>query len=525
MNKIKTIVLFVLTAILLVACSNKDTVESIEQSTVEEETTNEGEIVLAAPRDLAPGPTDAFYTSVILYVWEPLIAAGEDGKPVGKLAESWEMSDDGKEWTFTLRDGVTFHDGEKLNADAVIANFDRWRQVSPKSSPFYGMDIDISYPTLKEVVKVDELTFKLIFGEPQPTLLYSMVNFSSPIYSPNNFDENGDFNGLPQGTGPFKLIEHEKDSYVLLEANEHYYGEKAKAERIRINVIPDPDTRVAALKAGEIYGVIDLGAIPPEYAEELLKDDRFEASTARSSISHYIHPNGASGMFSDVRLRQAVSLAVDRELIVEELYRGYPTATTNILNNTSPFYKEFEIKHDVEKAKQLVKEVLGEEGGEALLIVPSYGIDRYPYKAQAELIQYQLKEIGIDVEIQILDTAAFHEARANGEFDLALATQGLPNAEPYTILNEFMHRDGGRNKSNSLGYENPYVEQLLDEAASELDVEKRADIYFELQQIAIEELPTIPLFHDVNLIVYNRAITGLEALVYGATLHEVEWAD
>ncbi len=514
-------------AIFISACANEASEEVTEQldvQTVENEGGERGEIALAAPRDLAPGPQDPFYTSVILYVWEPLIAGGEDGKPVAKLAEAWEMSEDGRKWTFTLRDGIFFHDGEKLNADAVIANFERYRQVSPKSSPFYTLNIENSYPGLIEVVKEDELTFTLVFEEPQPTLLYSMVNFSSPIYSPNNFDEQGDFNGLPQGTGPFKLVEHEKDRYILLEANEDYYGEKARTKNIRIEVIPDPDTRVAALKAGEIVGVMDLGAIPPEQAEELIKDEQFGASFTRSTVSHYIHPNGKNGLFADVRLRQAVSLAIDRTLIVDELYRGYPTATTNILNFTSPYYKEIEIEHDVEKAKSLVKEALGDKDEEVLLIVPSYGIDRYPYKAQAELIQYQLKEIGIDVEIQILDGAAFNEARTNGDFDLALATQGLPNGEPFTILNGYMHSEGASNESNSLGYYNARVDQLLEEAATELDIEKREEIYTQMQQIAAEEFPTIPLFHDASLIVFNNEITGYEALVYGTTLSEVEWA-
>ncbi|MEK8132832.1 ABC transporter substrate-binding protein [Paenibacillus filicis] len=481
------------------------------------------EIVLAAPRDLAPGPQDAYYTSTILYVWEPLITASEDGQPAPKLAESWTMSADGKEWSFKLRNNVKFHDGESLNADAVIANFNRYKQVSPKSSPFYTLDIKSSYPGLKEVVKLDDLSFKLVFENPQPTLLYAMVNFSSAIYSPKNFNEKGDFNGLPQGTGPFKLIEHQKDQYALLEAFDGYYGEKAATKRIRVRSIPDPDTRLAALKSGEIMGVMDLGAIPPTLAKELLKDPQFEISATKSTISHYLHPNGKKAPFDNPKMRQAVSLMLDREQLVKELYLGYPTATANFLNSTSPFYKEIKLEHKPDEAKKLAAEVLGTQRQSIDLIVPTYGLDRYPYKAQAELFQSVLKDLQLDVNIKILDGAAFKDAQAKGDYHLALATQGLPNGDPFTLFTNYFSSAGSSNKSYSLGYKNDRVDQLLNQAKGTLSLDERKGIYNELQTIAAADLPTIPLFNDASLIAYNKKIKGYKATIYGTTLPQLAW--
>lgn len=481
------------------------------------------EVVLAAPRDLAPGPKDAYYTSVILQVWEPLVAGGEDGEPMPKLAQSWTSSDDSKTWTFALRQDVLFHDGTRFDADAVIANFDRFRAVSPKSSPFYTMNIDNSYPGLLAVEKVDDFTVRLQFDQPRPTLLYSMVNFSSPIYSPASFDAAGDFSQFPQGTGPFKLIEHTPDVSLLLAANADYYGEKAQVERIRVRTIPDPDTRLSALKADEIMGVMDLGAIPPEQATELVKDERFALSVTRSTISHYLHPNGKSSIFADQRLREAVSLAVDRQAIVD-LYRGYPTPTANILNATSPFHKELPIAHDPARAADLAKAVLGDARKPVLLIVPSYGIGRYPYKAQAELIQYLLQPLGLDVEVRILDGAAFKDAQAKGEYDLAMGTQGLPNADPFTMFNTYMSSNGSSNHAYGLGYANAQVDALLAEAAATTEMDRRRAIYDELQDIAAAELPTIPLFNDAALIAYNTAIAGYGARLYGTTLAQLHWA-
>lgn len=491
--------------------------------TLAQQMSNAREIVLAAPRDLAPGPKDAYYASVILQVWEPLVGWNEQGEPVPKLAQSWTSSDDTKTWTFVLRQGVTFHDGTRFDADAVLANYRRFRAVSPRSSPFYTLNIDTAYPGLVAVEKVDSFTVRLRFDQPRPTLPYAMVNFASPIYSPASFDAAGDFTQFPQGTGPFKLVAHEPERSLTLAAHDGYYGDRAKAELIRVRTIPDPDTRLSALRAEEIMGVLDLGAIPPEQATELVKDRRFALSSTPSAISHYLHTNGKSGVFSDRRLREAASLAIDRSAIVD-LYRGYPTATVNILNGTSPFHKVLPVVHDPVKAAALAKTVLGDVRKPARLIVPAYGLGRYPYKAQAELIQYFLLPLGIDAAVQILDGAAFRAALAKGTYDLALGTQGLPNADPFTLFRTYLSSTGSSNIALSLGYTNAEVDALLDEAAMTPELSRRREIYNRLQEIAAADLPTIPLLNDTSLIAYNRQITGYAAGLYGPTLTTVQWA-
>ena len=215
------------------------------------ESGSQEEIVLGDYRNIAPGVEDAYYCSVILYVWEPLITMDQNGEPAAKLAESWEMSEDAKTWTFHLRQGVKFHDGKDFNADAVLYNFDRMRS-EVKSSGFYSLNIDSFYPNLDQVNKIDDYTVELTFTEAAPSLLYTMTNFGSAMYSPSCFDENYNFNGIAIGTGPFKITENVKDEYVMLERNEDYWGEKAKAEKIKVRTIPDVDTRYSAMKLEEI---------------------------------------------------------------------------------------------------------------------------------------------------------------------------------------------------------------------------------------------------------------------------------
>ena len=133
------------------------------------DTESEREIVLGDYRNIAPGVEDAYYCSVILYVWEPLITMDANGEPMGRLAKSWEMSEDGKTWTFHLQEGVTFHDGDAFTADVVLYNFDRMR-YEVKTSGFYNLNIDSFYPNLDEVNKIDDYTVELTFTEPEPSL-------------------------------------------------------------------------------------------------------------------------------------------------------------------------------------------------------------------------------------------------------------------------------------------------------------------------------------------------------------------
>lgn len=481
----------------------------------------DSEIVLGGYRNIAPGEKDGYYCSSILYVWEPLVKQDDQASPVPGLAESWKMSADGKEWTFQLRQGVQFHDGEKFNADAVVANFDRMK-LGVKNSSFYPLDINSNYPGLKEYSKVDEYTFKLTFKNPSPTQIYNMVNFGSAMYSPKGFDGGGNFKGIAQGTGPFKIVENVKDQYVLLERNDNYYGEKAKAKSLRIKVIPDADTRFSALKSGEIMGVLDLNAIPASLAVELKDKSGFALTTNKSTMIRFLGVNGTKFPFNDLRMRQAVSFALNRQSIVADLYNGFGSPTTNILNYSTPFYKEIPVEENLEKAKALAKAVLGDKRCEIVYMINGSEASQ---KAEAELIAAWLSEIGLDVKIQPLEYATMKEDMKFGKHNLARLQQGLSNSEPFTIFNRFMLIGGDHNKNYSLGYNNPEVESLMKEAADALDMEKRKAIYNQLQLISSQDFPVIPLFNDVTLMAYSSKLTGYEAKIYGLELPNVGWAE
>ena len=505
--------------------TTETTDSAAEESTGAEETAEavdpDAEIVLAGYRNLAPGEKDGYYCSKILYVWEPLVTQDENAAPVPCLAESWEMSEDGTQWTFYLRQGVKFHDGSDFNADAVIANFDRM-EMGVKSSSFYPLDIDSHYPNLESYEKVDDYTIRLTFSQPAPTQLYNMVNFGSAIYSPNCFDENGDFNGICIGTGPFKITENKLDEYVLLERFDDYWGEAAKAKTIRVRVIPDADTRFSALKSGEIMGVIDLNAIPTSLAVELEGDDNFALTTTKSTMIRFLCLNGTQFPCNDVRMRQAVSLALQRSVITEDLYDGFGTPTTNILNYSTPFYKEFPVEEDMEKAKELAAEVLGDE---RVTVTYLYNGNEAAQKGEAELIASWLSEIGIDCELMPMEMANMKEQMKTGDYGIARMQQGLSNSEPATIFRRFMLTSGDHNQNYCLGYQNDEVDALMAEAESALDMDVRTECYNRIQEISTQEFPVVPLFNDVTLMAYNTKLTGYDAKLYGIELPLVAWAE
>lgn len=478
----------------------------------------EKEVILAAHRDLTPGEKDGYYTSLITQVWEPLVTLGEDGAPEAALATDWEMSDDGTEWRLSLREGVTFHDGEPFNADAVIANIERVLDHSPKKSPFYTIDAKKTYPDLDHLEKVDEHTVKLVFSVPSPSAINRLTNFGSPMTSPAGFDENGDFSGIVKGTGPFMIVEHEPDQYTLLEANTNYWGDAPKVKNVRILSMPAAETRASALRSGEIHGVLDIGAILPSQAVELTSSDEFVASSTPSTITHFFQVNQSRAPFDDPRMIQAMSLAIDRELIVNEFYHGYGVPSANTLNASALGYVQDEVQYDPEKAKELASEVLGDERVSVELLVPQYGVDRYPYKEQAEYVQSVLSDIGVDIEISIVEGSEQSKRRSEGNFDMSFHTQGMPDGDPVTMLNVFMGEgNGGR-------YDNQEARDLLYEARTELDPDRRFELYGDLQELALETRPTLPLLHDHYLIVHTADLVDYNATHYGVTLDTMYWA-
>lgn len=513
--KIFLSILLLLCSFLHFGCSSKREIQnSINNS-------NSKAVVLAAYRHLAPGNKDGYFCSRILGVWEPLITRDDNGKPAPCLAEHWEMRDSGREWIFYLRQGVYFHNGTLFTADAVIKNFERLR-TGLKRSNYYNLSLDLYYPALKKVIKLDDYTVKLIFAEPNVNQLYKMTDFGSPIYAPECLAADGNFSSNVIGTGPYKITENAIGQHVVLERNDNYYGQKAAVEKIIVKNIPNADTRFAALKSGEIDGVIDLNAMPPFLAEEAKKDERLAVDTNKSTMIRYLALNNKKFPFNDVRMRQAVSLAIDRNNLVQALYLGYGEPTVNAVNYTSVGYKYFPVRYDLQHAKELAHSVLGDQRCEVTYCIN--GAEPLQ-KGEAELIAYWLKEIGLDVKIQSLEYGTRAKLMRKGEYDIARLQKGLANSDPYDVLYSFFMPQGALNLSSNVGYYNQEVVDLMQRVKHTVDDKERQTVFDRVQEITVEEQPVVPLFNDVNIVVYNKRLKDYRALVYGIDLSKIRFAE
>lgn len=313
---------------------------------------------------------------------------------------------------------------------------------------------------------------------------------------------------------------------VDITAFDGYWGEPAKTKNIRVRIITDPQARYAALDSEEVMGVLDLGAMPAALGDELLKDDRFAMAVQTSNITHIMLLKGEGTKFSDMRLRQAVSLAIDRQLIVDQLWGGYAMPTQNLINRMCPDWVELPVEYDMDKAKELAREVLGDERLPLDMYTRSLYLDRGPYKEMMEYIQSQLSQIGIDATVNVIDSSTYSEMSKAGELGANFMTHGMSNLNAYHFLDIYMSSEGSYNKSQHLAYSNPHVDELLAEMKTTLDDDRFHELAVELQEIANTELPVIPLFYDTSNLIYNQEqITGYEDFSDHLDLSHLSWVN
>lgn len=487
----------------------------------------EKQMVLGSVRDMIPGEGDCFYVNLSAQVWEPLVI--DNNRTLEPcLAESWEYNDDCTEWTFHLVQNAEFTDGVKFNADVCLQNIERYKK-GPLTSTYTSLSIDKSFPNLASMEKVDDYTVKFTFSEPITTLDALLGDYGSPMISPNCFDaETGEITSTVIGTGRYIIDEHVQDQYATFKRNENYWGENpGKLESYRVNCIPDSEARYSALVSGEIMGLMDNGAIMVDTAVELTEtNDDFVIEPTKSHMTHYMYVNSSKEYLSDVRLRQAISYAIDRDLLNETLYAGLCYPAYSILSYQTPLYKDIQGEYDLEKAKELADEVLQGQRLEATMILGKRVVDGYPCKAMAEYIQSALAEIGIDMKIELVDDSVNTERLKSGDYDFCITVTGLNSPDPYATLYSWMDSQGSYVTQYHWNYSNPEVDQLLDEVLNEKDPDRRAEIYGRLQEISAEDLPVIPLLYYVNVNIHNKAVTGYTSDLFdGVSIPTLDWAE
>jgi peptide/nickel transport system substrate-binding protein len=445
-------------------------------------------------------------------VWEALVGLDNNLKPVPVLAEKWEPSPDAKLWTFKLRQGVMFSDGTPFDADAVVTNIRRHMQISPRPSPYFAMDIRVGYGDLVDVRKVDAHTVTFHLDQPAPAMPATMSQWFSAIFHPKSFAENGDFVDLPLGTGPFRAVEWQRGQLLVLERNSRFRGPAPAVRRIRFRMLPDPNTRVSALIAGEIDGVTERAALLPAQAQQLKAQPGVTVVADPITFTNFLQFNCARSPFEDVRLRRAVALATDLEAIVKGLLLGYGTPGKSLLSPLSAqwFSPKGTPKYDPAEARRLAVSVLGTQRVEATLVYSAAPEQAArPNKAIAELLQSAVRPAGIDLKLQGLEGAAFNDRSNRGDYDLRLTQISWGNGDPDFLMDRFLKSTGQYQATLKGGYKNPDADQLVAAGKIERDEKKRFAIYERLQEIGAQDVPLLPLYHEHSLTAHRNTITGL----------------
>lgn len=448
--------------------------------------------------------TDVNSARVYQIVCNSLIQKDAKSNLVPDLAERWE-NPDAKTYIFYLRKGVKFHDGSELTAEDVKFTFDSILDPelnSPKAAPYQKLD---------SIEIIDDYTIKFTLKEVFSPFLIEMVQ---PILPKAATEAQPDktFTNQLIGTGPFKLVEWKHDEKVVFEANPDYFEGAPKIEQVVFKIIPDDTVRFLELKRGDIDFVQN--ALQPDMVPIARETKGLQVITQESVLIYYLGFNLEDPILSDVKVRQAMAYAIDRQLIIDYLLDGQASLATGLLSPSNWAY-EPDVKtyaYDVEKAKALLDEAgypdPDGDGPEPRFTIV-YKTSTDPLRIRiGEVLQDQFKQVGIEVsEIQTFEWAKFYQDIIDGNFQIyTLRWVGITEPDIFhSIFHSSMMPPDGRNRGR---YVNPRIDELTDQGRLEITAEGRKAIYSEVQKILAEDLPYIFLWYPHNIVVMNDKLQG-----------------
>lgn len=394
------------------------------------------------------------------------------------LATSWKRSDDGLTYKFSLRQGVQFHEGYgELKAKDVVYSFER-----TKDPQFKGTTTAGQLATIKSISADDDYTVTITFAAPDPAFLHKLAGFAGYIISEKAATERGQgFGQKPVGTGPYMFDHWVSGQEVVLVNNEKYWGAKPQLDRVVYVPVADATTMYNAFEAG------DLDMIPVVQPEKLVKyrnDKNMQVYSVPGLQVRHIGMNENTKPFDDLRVRQAVSYAINREEINKGLWKDTTTTATGffapsvehaLVNAWNPVY-------DPAKAKQLLQDAGYADGFETVLSTTP--LDRF--LKPATIVQQNLQAVGINAKIETLEVSAFLGKLRKGEMAMFSMTKGFDPVPDRTINSQF--RSTNFPGDNWTKFSDPEVDEWLKQASSTLDEKVRDDLFRKIQQRVLDRV-------------------------------------
>lgn len=504
---------------MLVACSANSANTDREKT----EDADSTELIYASAKDINDMNPHLYTGSMPAQgmVYESLVENTEDGiKPL--LAESWEISEDGKVYTFHLREDVKFHDGEPFNAEAVKKNIDAVQKNSEKHSW-----IKLSTKIVSCHV-VDEYTVEFVLSEAyDPTLVELSMTRPYVFISPKNFingETKDGVNGF-NGTGPYILTEHKTDEYATFEANENYWGGSPEIKKITSKVLPAGETTFLALQKGEVNFAFtdDRGAdsMDVEAMNQLVDSGEYQLVRSEAMNTKMIVANSSKSdhPVSETAVREAIWYSIDRETIAKDLLNDTETAADTLFSHNVN-YADVDLKkrgYDLEKAKEILEEAgwtledgaeVRTKDGKKLAMNLYYDSNSSSQKTQGEFIQSSLKEIGIQLEMIGEESTSIANRRSTGDYDLlfnqtwGLAYDPQSTITAFTSESSYLHTTSGIAKADELY-------KKIEDVMVSMNEETRKSLYADILTIVHDEAVFIPITNGSVTVVAPKNLKGI----------------
>ncbi|MFW6266671.1 MAG: ABC transporter substrate-binding protein [Halanaerobiales bacterium] len=452
--------------------------------------------------------TSGFSANALVNIYDGLVRFRPNSTRVEPaLATSWQTEKDGQIWTFKLREDVFFHDGKKLDADAVVFNFERQLDAehpyhSPGSFPYAHQSLGM----IEKIEKLDEYTIRFTLQQPYAPFLKNLAMFSSRIVSPDSIKEEANNTKTFAGTGPFIIKEWDKGDKLVLTANEDYWNGRPYLDQLVFEVIKDREERMAALMENKIDLVKE---VPPSEIENVKQNSDLEIQESAGMNLNYIALHNQKPPFNNKKIRQAINYAINKEEIADELFKGAAEPTRGPLPGEMWGYEQLVgYPHNPERAAQLLAEAGYEDGFEFTL--RTYDVPR-PYNpladAVAEKVKEDLGEVGIEVNIERLSWTEHIRGGMAGEHQAALFGWITDNGDPDNFLNILLH-SANQGSTNRSFYQNDEVDELLIEGQSNMEVTERQKLYHKAQRLIVEDAPIVFLTNKKSVVAYNQRVNN-----------------
>lgn len=532
-NFLKSIIGVLLLSMVLISCGengeNKEKSKQETAKTMEIEKEKKEELVFVNFRDIRDLNPHLYagemYAQEMLY--ETLVNLDNNGGYKPGLAESYDVSDDGKIYTFKIRKGVKFHDGEICDAKAIKANFDAILDNKSRHTWLEMMQL------LESIDLVDDDTIQIKMSKPYyPMLTELAVTRPFAMISPKAMKNGTTKDGVEAyiGTGPYKLEKNVTDEYAVFVANEDYWGEKPKIKRILVKVIPDNQTRIMALEKGEIDFIFHKNMIDADTVRKYKDDKRFTVALSEPTSTRQILLNTKNKILEDKNVRYAIQHATNKKAISEGIFYGLEAPAETLYARNIP-YCDIDLKpyvYDMEKSKELLKESGWEQGtdgilaknGEKLVLSLLYNNDSVTEKNISEYLQSELKKIGIQLNIAGEEEQSYRDKQKNGDFDMVFNISWGTPYDPQSSMSAMRQRVYGDYEAQLGLADKVEIDRNITDVLVTTNEEERQKIYTEILTRLHEDAVYLTLTYECNKAIYINNLKGVE---FAPTQYEVKF--